>query len=186
MRLRSLTHILDVARAIARPERIVVIGSASLLPAHPELGEPGDFLDTSYDSDLLVSPIDDEMAAILAEAVGERSLFARREGYYADIMRPTIVEALPAGWESRLIPVNEMADVFTLNPYDLALVKLIVGRDKDLALIRELIVRQIVDREKLAEHYRATALDEHSALKAGRISQLFDAMKKFVVRPKPC
>jgi hypothetical protein len=86
MRLRSLIQLLEATRALAHPNRVVVIGSSSLLPAHPELGEPGQPLETSYDSDLLLSPIDEETAAILGEAVGQQSLFAKRHGYYADIL----------------------------------------------------------------------------------------------------
>lgn len=64
MRLRSLNQLVEVTRALARPDHIVIIGSSSLLPAHPDLGEPGHPLETSYDSDLLISPIDDELAAV--------------------------------------------------------------------------------------------------------------------------
>ncbi|MBI2929346.1 MAG: hypothetical protein HYY24_27085 [Verrucomicrobia bacterium] len=105
MRLRSLIRLLDAVRVLAEPQRIAVLGSASLLPSHPALGEPGQPLEASYDADLLVTPVDDEVAALLAEAVGQRSLFAKHYGYYADILRPAIQETLPAGWETRLCPV---------------------------------------------------------------------------------
>src|SRR5438876_5717112 len=59
MRLRSLTRLLEVARAVAEPRRIVIIGSASLLPAHPELGDTGQPLDGSYDADFLLEPMDE-------------------------------------------------------------------------------------------------------------------------------
>ena len=67
MRLRTLKHLLDAVTALARPKRIVVIGSSSLLPHHPDLGEEGQFLEASYDSDLLLTPIDEELAAIAAK-----------------------------------------------------------------------------------------------------------------------
>ncbi len=114
MRLRALIHLLDAARALAQPERIVILGS--LLPEHPELGEAGQPLEGSYDSDLLIAPMQEELASILGEAVGQGSLFARRHGYYADILRPSIAETLPAGWETRLRPVQGYHDVFTLDP----------------------------------------------------------------------
>src|SRR2546423_1112395 len=112
MRLRSLTHILEIVRAVSRPDRIVIIGSSSLLPNHPELGETGQPLEASYDTDLLLSPINEEVAAILSEAVGQQSLFAKSHGYYADILRPAIVETLPADWESRLHAMPEYSNVF--------------------------------------------------------------------------
>lgn len=70
MRFRSLIQLVETIRALVRPERIVIIGSASLLPAHPEFGEAGQPLDSPYDSDFLVSPIDEELAAMLGEAIG--------------------------------------------------------------------------------------------------------------------
>ena len=72
MRLRSLTRLLEVACAVAEPRRIVIIGSASLLPAHAELGDPGQPLDASYDADLLLEPMDEELAAILGAALAAR------------------------------------------------------------------------------------------------------------------
>ena len=118
MRLRSLTRLLAVARAVAEPRRIVIIGSASLLPAHPELGDTGQPLDASYDADFLLEPMDEELAAILGEAIGQQSLFTKRHGYYADILRPIMAETLPAGWESRLHLVSGYDNVFALDPYD--------------------------------------------------------------------
>lgn len=168
MRLRSLNQLLEATRALARPNRVVIIGSSSLLPAHPELGEPGQPLETSYDSDLLLTPIDEEMAAILGEAVGQQSLFAKRHGYYADILRPTIAEALPAGWQSRLHPVAGYGNVFALDVYDLALVKLMVGRQKDLDLLHALLKLGILESAGLRTHYQQTPLGEREAVTAGR------------------
>jgi hypothetical protein len=168
MRLRTLRHLLEAARALAQPERVVIIGSSSLLPTHPELGDPGQPLETSYDSDLLITPINDELAAVLGEAIGQQSLFAKLHGYYADILRPAIVETLPAGWDTRLHPVAGFDNVFSLDSYDLALVKLVLGRQKDLDLIRALLSRTILEPQKLRRHYQQAPLGEREALSAGR------------------
>ena len=168
MRLRSLIQLLEATRALARPDRIVIIGSSSLLALHPDLGESGQPLESSYDSDLLLTPIDEEMAALLGEAMGQQSLFAKRHGYYADILCPAIVETLPAGWESRLHPVPGFDNVFALDIYDLALVKLMVGREKDLRLVGALLKMGLIDVASLRAHYQRTPLGEREALDAGR------------------
>ena len=168
MRLRSLIRLLEVARAVAEPRRIVIIGSASLLPAHPELGDTGQPLDASYDADFLLEPMDEELAAILGEAIGQQSLFTKRHGYYADILRPVMAETLPAGWESRLHPVAGYANVFALDPYDLAVVKLMVGREKDLELLRAMLRLNIIEPERLRQHYQQTPLGERESFAAGR------------------
>lgn len=168
MRLRSLIQLLEAARALARPERIVIVGSSSLLAVHPGLGETGQPLETSYDSDLLLTPIDEELAAILGEAIGQQSLFAKRHGYYADFLRPTFVETLPAGWESRLHPLPGCDQVFALDPYDLAVIKLGLGRPKDLALLLALLKLGILEATRLRAHYQQTPLGEREAAAAGR------------------
>jgi hypothetical protein len=122
----------------------------------------------SLDADLLVEPIDESLAGLLKDAVGHASAFEQRQGYYADILRPLIAEALPAGWESRLHPVAGYNNVFALDVYDLALVKLMVGRAKDLDLLRALLRLGILESARLQAHYQQTPLGEREAVDAGR------------------
>jgi len=172
MRLQFLTHLLNSVSALAQPRRIIVLGSSSLLPQHPDLGDAGQPLELSLDADLLVEPIDESLANLLKDAVGHESAFEQRQGYYADILRPIIAEALPAGWESRLHPVASYDNVFALDVYDLALVKLMVGRQKDLDLLRALLKLGILEPARLRAHYQQTPLGEREAVTAGRNLQL--------------
>ena len=105
---------------------------------------------------------------MLMEAIGSESLFEKRNGYYADILRPAIREALPDGWESRLHPVAGYTNVFALDVYDLALVKLMVGREKDLDLLRALFQLGLLEPARLRAHYQSCPLGEQEAMKAGR------------------
>jgi len=167
MRLQFLTHLLEAVLALARSQRIIILGSSSLLPGNPELGASGQPLELSLDADLLVEPVDNMVAEILDDAVGPQSAFEQRHGYHADILRPIIAETLPAGWESRLHPVAGYDNVFALDPYDLALVKLMVGRQKDLDLLRALLNLGILDPQRLRQHYQRTPLGEREAIAAG-------------------
>lgn len=168
MRLRSLIHLLEAAQSLVHPERIVVLGSSSLLPVDPSLGETGQPLELSYDADLLISPIDEERARILMESLGQESFFAKAHGYYADILREEITGTLPHGWSSRLEVVEERPGCFSLNRLDVALVKLVLGRPKDLSLVEELLKRGILEADSLRQHYQSTELTEEDAAKAGR------------------
>ena len=112
--------------------------------------------------------MNEELAAILGEAVGQQSLFSKSHGYYADILRPTITETLPAGWESRLHPVQGYDNVFALDVYDLALVKLVIGRDKDLQLLRGLLRLEVINEARLRQHYHEAPLEERKAFAASR------------------
>jgi hypothetical protein len=105
---------------------------------------------------------------VLQEAVGEEGAFMQRFGYHADILRPTFTDSLPEGWESRLNSVPDHDNVFTLDPYDLALVKLTIGRLKDLDLVRAMLRLGIVEPERLRAHYQQVLLGENEAATAGR------------------
>ena len=74
MQLQSLSHLLSVIHAVARPQKIYLFGSACLLPEHPELGEPGQPLALTQDGDFLIEPVDDSMAGVLQEALGTLEL----------------------------------------------------------------------------------------------------------------
>ena len=172
MRLQFLIHLIEAVSALVRPRRVIVLGSGSLLPNHPELGEPGQPLELTMDADLLLEPIDESVAALLKDAVGHESAFETLQGYYADILRPAIVETLPAGWETRLHPVSGYENVFALDPYDLGLVKLVLGRQKDLDLVRALLSRGILETQQLRQHYQRAPLGERETLAAGRNLQV--------------
>jgi hypothetical protein len=172
MRLPFLKHLVDSVSALCAPKRIIILGSSSLLPLLPQLGDPGQPLEVSLDADLLIDPIDQSTADMLEEAIGNESLFEKRHGYHADILRPTIGEALPSGWESRLHSVAGYANVFALDVYDLALVKLTIGREKDLNLLRALLKTKIIEPARLRKHYHDCPLGEREAVAAGRNLQL--------------
>jgi len=160
MRLPALKHLVAAVHALARSERICVLGSSALLGSFPELGEAGGPLELSFDADLLLQPCDEQLAALLHEAVGEGSLFAQRTGYHADILRPEIVETLPPGWESRLIKLDAAANAVALAPEDLLVVKLRAGRAKDVELCRAVIQRGLVSAAALRARLDATSLAE--------------------------
>ena len=158
MRLPALKHLLTAVQSLANARRIRVLGSSALLASFPELGEPGGQLELSFDADLLIEPCDEQLAAMLHEAVGEGSLFAQRTGYSADILRPEIVETLPPGWETRLVKLDETNSA--LAPEDLVVVKLRMGRVKDLELCRALLDRKLVTAAVVRQRLEQTPLDE--------------------------
>jgi len=149
-----------VARALTLQRRIIVFGSSSLLASFRELGEPGNLLETTFDADFLVDDIDDQLAAVLNEAIGEDSLFQSREGYYIDVPRPAITELLPQAWEQRLIALRECENVFCLEPHDLAVAKLRAGRPKDIVLLRDLLCAGRLKAEIVRERLALTRMSE--------------------------
>lgn len=137
MTLAALQHLLRAASALAEDRQLLVLGSASLLASFPQLGQPGTPLASTYDADICPRPFDDLTGTMLQEALGEDRAYYRRHGYHADILRDSIMATLPHGWDERLVPVPDCPAAQAIDPHDLAAVKLLVGRPKDLALLRD-------------------------------------------------
>ena len=167
MLIQSLEHLAQSALALAQSRKIYVLGSSSILASFPELGEAG-LLDNTFDADFLMDPVNKGVFELLKEAIGEGSLFEKEKGYYADILHPSIVETLPPGWEGRLVPVRGFDNVFALEPLDLAAVKIVVGREKDLALVRRLLELGKIRAEDLRARWSSMALGERELFRSGR------------------
>ena len=138
MNLRALQHVIRSAQTLAEGKTILVLGSASLLASFPELGNPDGPLSSTYDADILADPFDELTAVMLHEALGENQAYNQIHGYHADVLRDSILETLPDGWRERLVAIPGSDNAFAISPCDLAAVKLLVGRPKDLGLIRAL------------------------------------------------
>ena len=172
MRIQSLKHLIEVVRAVAHPRRVWLLGSAALLATHPELGEKGNPLELTDDADFLLDPCNERIAESLHLAAGHDSAFMKEFGCCLDILRPSITQTLPAGWETRLTPLADYDHVFALNPYDLAMIKLRLGRAKDMELLRAMLRLQIIEPKQLRQHYQNTSSGETDAVVMGRNLQI--------------
>jgi hypothetical protein len=156
MRLHALKHLTTAAKALGPSRRLVVLGSSSLLAMFPELGEMEGPVQTTL------------VARMLAEAVGPASFFSQQHGYHADVLHPDIVEALPPGWEGRLVPLEDVSGVFCLDPHDAAAMKTVAGRGKDVALVRHLLQTGKIQAGVLRERLAALNLGEKEQFRAAR------------------
>lgn len=136
MTLAALQHLLRAATALAGDRHFLVLGSASLLASFPELGDGDCILAATYDADLCPEPFDELTGIMLDEALGENRAYFRRHGYHADILKDSILATLPDGWRERLVAIPDCPAALALESNDLAAVKLLVGRPKDLSLVR--------------------------------------------------
>jgi len=94
-------------------------------------------------------------------------LFAQRTGYHADVLRAEIAETLSPGWSERVVKLQMPGDVAALAPIDLAVVKLRVGRVKDVELCRYLLSTRRIGLEAIRERLDATPLSEPESLRLG-------------------
>jgi len=160
MNLVVLQHLVGAASALAEDCRLVVIGSTSLLTAFPEMGRDDGPLAYTFDPDLCPEPFDEVTALMLDQALGESETFHLRHGYHTDILRPAIFETLPEGSQHRLVSVPGVQKAKALDPVDLAAVKVLIGRAKDLNLVRLLIAQGKVAWPAVPDRVFHIAIDE--------------------------
>lgn len=157
MNRSQLEHIIRAAAGNADTSDIVVIGSQAILASFPEA--PNELL-ASVEAD--VFPRDRPSDSILIDgAIGERSIFHETFGYYAHGVDETTA-TLPVGWRERLVPLrNENtrgATGWCLEVHDLAVSKLVAGREKDIRFLAALFRHGLAKPETVRQRLRQTDL----------------------------
>ncbi len=171
----QLEHILRASAAITGADRFVIIGSQAILGQFPS---PPAELVVSVEADVfsLRSPQD---AELIDGSIGEASPFHRTFGYYAHGVGEETA-TLPSGWKDRLIPLHTPATGgatgLCLEPHDLAVSKLVAGRDKDQAFVGAMIRHKLVRADLLNTRLAATTLsDAERARCLSRLQRLAQA-----------
>ncbi len=154
MQRQQLEHLIRAAAGITGASEFVIIGSQAVLGQFPQA--PDELL-VSIEADVftLRDPADGDL---IDGSIGEGSPFHRTFGYYAHGVSPETA-VLPDGWRDRLVPVrNENTGGGTglcLEIHDLAVSKLVAGREKDLdfmaGLLRHRLVQASIIRARLAK-----------------------------------
>ncbi len=134
----QLEHIIRASGAIAEVNRLIILGSQAILGTYPDA--PTELL-TSMEADIY-PPDRIDRSDLIDGSIGEDSLFHETFGYYAHGVGPETA-LLPQRWQSRLVRIqNEntnQIEGLCLSPVDLAVSKLLAGRDKDVAFVRSMI-----------------------------------------------
>lgn len=150
MNRRQLEHVLRASGNVSGCREIVILGSQAILGAHP--AAPANLL-CSMEADLY--PLDDPSKADLIDGcLGELSPFHEAFGYYAHGVGPETA-VLPAGWKDRLIrlenPNTGGIIGWCISPADLAISKLLAGREKDLDFVSGMIKSKLISRTTIEE-----------------------------------
>ena len=117
-----------------------------------------------------------ERADLIDGSIGELSPFHEQFGYYAHGVGPETA-VLPAGWKERLVAVsNENTGGITglcLHPADLAISKMIAGREKDLDYVGILLKQGLVDEDEIR-----SLLQELSQDQVDRVESLLKRLRR--------
>jgi len=159
MKRHELEHLIRAAGSITGAEEIIVIGSQAILAAHPD--SPSALL-VSAEADLFTFR-DPHDADLIDGSIGEGSPFHETFGYYAQgVWEDTAI--LPAGWRERLIRIqNENTRNITalcLEPHDLAVSKLVAGREKDREFILEMHRHRMLNESLIMERIALLPMED--------------------------
>ncbi len=175
MDLKALKHLASVVQAITLGRRLIVFGSILPLRRFPEADDDYELMRRSMDADFVLDPFDETTGKTVGDAIGAEADFASQFGYYADIVRPIVCENFPPGWEDRVIPLEGVANVFCLEPHDMAVAKLFAGRPKDIALLTALMKSQRLDALRIYHLLFETPMPEAMIVKThSRLKQAAD------------
>ena len=167
MQRSEIEHVIRASGDIADDDKIVIIGSQSILGEYPDA--PAGLL-ASMEADIY--PMNKpELAEKVDGAIGEGSSFHAEFGYYAQGVSPKTA-TLPDGWDKRLIAIQN-GDTrgvtgLCLEAHDLAVSKYVAGRPKDFEFIGELVRHKMIEREILLQRLSKTDLPEPGRLKVKR------------------
>jgi len=172
MQRPQLEHVIRAAAGITGATEIVVIGSQAVLGQFPDA--PDDLL-VSIEADVFTfrNPGD---ADLIEGSIGEGSPFRQTFGYYAHgVAEETAV--LPANWKERLIKVRNANTGdgcgLCLEVHDLAVAKLVAGREKDCSFVAALLRHKLADASVIESRLRQSPVSgERLELALTRLKRL--------------
>ena len=143
MKKSQLELALSSAGRIARDTEFIVFGSQSILGT---VTTPPRACLVALEVDLYPRNHPQALPLIVA-ALGRRSIFSRKNGFFVDCVTPDLA-AFPEGWTERLVPFRtkrtEGVTGWCAELHDVAASKLAAGREKDLTYVRALLVAKLI------------------------------------------
>lgn len=144
----QLEHIIRAAAAITHQYEFYIVGSQSILGAHPH--PPAQF---TVSAEVDIYPVSTpELADRIDVLLGEGSHFHNTYGYYAEGVGPQ-TSRLPIGWETRLHRVQSVNTEgyvgLCLDVPDLFMAKAFAGREKDREFCMGLFQHAFVTLEQV-------------------------------------
>lgn len=174
----QLLHVLRAADQVAGEDvTFLLIGSQAILGSG-EFAHP--MLIRSMEADLAVLDLPQEQAEAIADrisgAIGEGSMFNQTNGYFADGVEPTTARLAP-GWEARTVSIRfdaygRLREAKCLGATDLAVAKLLAGREKDHEFVSAMLDEGIVDRRDVQDLLETVPEDESSRVAAAWLASI--------------
>lgn len=150
MRKSDLFELISAIKSLTPEETPIIVGSQAV---HLVTNFPPEIVRQSIECDFLIIGGKSKTRAEINKKLGVFSQFQIEHGFYADALGLATV-VLPKGWQGRLQILkdengNLIADVAEI--HDVAVSKLIAGREKDFVFLKELFLREYISIETFLE-----------------------------------
>lgn len=174
MRRRELERTLRAAGRVARETEFFLIGSQAV---HASCRRPPAEVLLSQECDLYPRN-HPETANLIHAELGRGSPFARRHGFYADVVTPEIA-SLPMGWDRRLQPLRSgRITALCLEAHDLIVSKLAAGRLKDLEFVAALLRCNLADPALVRRRIRQFPIQKDQGRLRARLQAVLDDLRQ--------
>ena len=177
MRKSQLFELIAAIKTLAPEETPIIVGSQAV---HLLTDFPPEIVRHSIECDFLIIGGKSETRAEINKKLGVFSQYQIEHGFYADALGLATV-ILPTDWQKRLQKLTKedgetIANVAEI--YDIAVSKLIAGREKDYVFLRELIARDYITIDKFLERAKLVKEMPQSEILIPRLENLANVLPK--------
>lgn len=177
MRKSDLFELISAIKSLVPGEMPIIVGSQAV---HLVTEFPPEIVRQSIECDFLLIGGKSETRTAINKTFGVFSQFQIEKGFYADALGLATV-ILPTGWPERLQNLEDedgktIANVVEI--HDIAVSKLIAGREKDFVFLKELFLREYISIEIFLERSKLVKEMPQSDVLIPRLENLADILPK--------
>ncbi len=177
MQKSDLFELVRQIKQIAPEEIPIIVGSQAVHVITQILPE---IVQQSIECDFLLASEKSETRAEINKKLGVFSSYQLEHGFYADALGLATV-ILPTGWQERLQKFedeNGNVIAYVAEIHDIAISKLIAGREKDFLFLKELFVREFIEIDVFLERVFLVQSMPQSAVLVSRLEKLEKFLSK--------
>ena len=178
MEKSDLFDLIDAVQSILIDELPVIVGSQATFAL---TDDPPEIAQESVECDFLIfGSGKSDLRDRVNNELGVLTPFQREKGYYADALGLATV-VLASGWQDRLQPLlgpENKIIAYCLEIHDVAISKLIAGREKDHAFLLDAFSRELLLPAILIERLALVNSQVENDTIPNRVSKLIAFLKK--------
>ena len=177
MRKLDLFELVRQIKTIAPEETPIIVGSQA---AHAVARFLPEIVQQSIECDFLFASGKTETRVEVNKKLGVFSSYQLEHGFYADALGLATV-VLPTGWRERLQPLadeNGKVIAFCAEIHDVAVSKLIAGREKDFLFLKEAFLREYISIDGFLERAKLIGSMPQSKVLISRLENLVEFIPK--------